>query len=87
MSCVVYASKFKPAEAGAGLRAAPVNSSNLGVNREPRKPRETITNAHDWVWLGEKRLPSPYHNSCNNLLHHRKSNFRVWFQAEFGGAK
>lgn len=54
VSCVVYASKFKPAEAGVGLRAAPVNPpSSLMINREHRKPRETITNAHDWVWLGE----------------------------------
>lgn len=56
VSCVVYASKFKPAaEAGVGLRAAPVvNPGSLGINREHRKPRETITNAHDWVWLGKK---------------------------------
>lgn len=56
MSCVVYASKFKPVEAGmgiGGLRAAPVNQNTLIIPREHRKPRETITNAHDWVWLGK----------------------------------
>lgn len=52
VSCVVYASKFKPADIGIdGMRAAPVSNNN-GILRENRKPRETTTNAHDWVWLG-----------------------------------
>lgn len=53
VSCVVYASKFKPSEVGIdGMRAAPVSSSNSVTHRENRKPRETTTNVHDWVWLG-----------------------------------
>lgn len=53
VSCVVYASKFKPAEVGIdGMRAAPVSSNNNSA-RDNRKPRETTTNAHDWVWLGK----------------------------------
>lgn len=51
VSCVVYASKFKPTDVGIdGMRAAPVSNNNS--NRDNRKPRETTTNAHDWVWLG-----------------------------------
>lgn len=49
ISCVVYASKFKPEVAAEGLHAVPVAPSAGGINR---KPRETTTNAHDWVWLG-----------------------------------
>lgn len=28
-------------------------NNSLGIIREPRKPRESTTNAHDWVWLGK----------------------------------
>lgn len=50
VSCMVYASKFKPVEPGThGLSAAPIIT---GSQRE-RKPRESTTNAHDWVWLGK----------------------------------
>ncbi|KAK4874990.1 hypothetical protein RN001_011412 [Aquatica leii] len=57
VSCMVYASKFKPVEPGThGLTAAPIA---LNPQRD-RKPRETITNAHDWVWLGRATLE---HNS------------------------
>nr|XP_015840223.1 PREDICTED: transmembrane protein 132B [Tribolium castaneum] len=62
VSCVVYASKFK-AEEGAiapGERAAPVAPGSLVVHR---KPRETTTNAHDWVWLGRATLDSSNRNS------------------------
>uniref|UniRef100_A0A1Y1MMI2 Transmembrane protein 132E n=1 Tax=Photinus pyralis TaxID=7054 RepID=A0A1Y1MMI2_PHOPY len=53
VSCMVYASKFKPVEPGThGLTAAPVA---LNPQKE-RKPRETTTNAHDWVWLGRATL-------------------------------
>jgi transmembrane protein 132 len=65
VSCVVYASKFK-AEEGAiapGVRAAPVNPGSLVIHRENRKPRETTTNAHDWVWLGRATLDSSNRNS------------------------
>lgn len=55
VSCVVYASKFKPVDVGIeGMRAAPVSmGGNISIQRETRKPRETTTNAHDWVWLGK----------------------------------
>lgn len=47
---MVYASKFKPIEAGThGLTAAPISSS------QRERKRETTTNAHDWVWLGRNK--------------------------------
>lgn len=61
---MVYASKFKPIEAGvtAGVRASPINPASLVLHRE-RKPRESTTNAHDWVWLGRATLDSSNRNS------------------------
>ena len=56
---MVYASKFKPIEASgvtAGLHASPVNPTSLVIHREPRKPRESTQNAHDWVWLGRATM-------------------------------
>lgn len=53
-------------EAGvtAGLHASPVNPSNLVIHREPRKPRESTQNAHDWVWLGRATIdPASNRNS------------------------
>ncbi|XP_076240037.1 transmembrane protein 132C dtn isoform X2 [Calliopsis andreniformis] len=65
VSCVVYASKFKPQPPDSPLaRAAlPVLSgaararaaaNQLASGRRP--PRESTTNAHDWVWLGRATL-------------------------------
>lgn len=61
VSCVVYASKFKPQPPDSPLAgsALPVLSgaararaaaNQLASGRRP--PRESTTNAHDWVWLG-----------------------------------
>ncbi|XP_074036217.1 transmembrane protein 132C dtn isoform X2 [Leptinotarsa decemlineata] len=68
VSCVVYASKFKPIEAGvtAGIRPSPVNPTSLVIHREPRKPRESTTNAHDWVWLGRATIDPSIRNSTVN---------------------
>ncbi|XP_049823614.1 transmembrane protein 132E isoform X2 [Aethina tumida] len=65
ISCVVYASKFKNIEPGvtAGVRASPVNPGSLSYAKETRKPRETTTNAHDWVWLGRATMESSNRNS------------------------
>ncbi|KAJ2952848.1 hypothetical protein O0L34_g7213 [Tuta absoluta] len=70
VSCVVYASRLKPAgvEGGAGgtravpgvaegsrLQVAGLVGTTLGLARE--KPnRESTTNAHDWVWLGRATI-------------------------------
>ncbi|XP_011873522.1 PREDICTED: transmembrane protein 132D [Vollenhovia emeryi] len=66
VSCVVYASKFKPQPpdspltgaavpvlSGAGARARAA-ANQLASGRRP--PRESTTNAHDWVWLGRATL-------------------------------
>lgn len=65
VSCVVYASKFKPQSSDSPLTggALPVLSgaararaaaNQLASGRRP--PRESTTNAHDWVWLGRATL-------------------------------
>lgn len=67
VSCVVYASKFKPqtsacpdtmpepiAMSAAGKSIVSGNSAGLMMNR--RQPQEPTTNAHDWVWLGRATL-------------------------------
>jgi transmembrane protein 132 len=66
VSCVVYASKFKPQPpdspltgaavpvlSGAGARARAA-ANQLASGKRP--PRESTTNAHDWVWLGRATL-------------------------------
>ena len=80
VSCVVYASKFKPqaiessdhnlsggsiglqslgaavskVTGGSGIGSIGLGSSgNLGGRKQPR---ESTTNAHDWVWLGRATL-------------------------------
>ncbi|XP_046420331.1 transmembrane protein 132E isoform X1 [Neodiprion virginianus] len=59
VSCVVYASKFKPQPPDYPLPTIPVlgaaraAASQLAPNR---RPRESTTNAHDWVWLGRATL-------------------------------
>jgi len=60
ISCVVYASKFRPVtidmvSEDAGVRKEPT-SGGLGIMRESRRPRESTTNAHDWVWLGRATM-------------------------------
>lgn len=63
ISCVVYTSKFKPQQSdtpminlpviGASIRARATAAGQIGGNR---RPRESTTNAHDWVWLGRATL-------------------------------
>lgn len=60
ISCVVYASKFRPVTVDMvsedmGLRKDQSNGG-LGVLRDSRRPRESTTNAHDWVWLGRATM-------------------------------
>ena len=67
ISCVVYASKFRPI-------TVEVVSEDMGINkdpseeakeiwREPRRSREPTTNARDWVWLGRSTMDQP-------IIHH-----------------
>lgn len=60
ISCVVYASKFRPVtidmvseEMG---HHKDQSSGGLGILRESRRPRESTTNVHDWVWLGRATM-------------------------------
>lgn len=60
ISCVVYASKFRPVTVDMvsedmGIRKDPANGG-LGMLRDARRPRESTTNAHDWVWLGRATM-------------------------------
>ena len=60
VSCVVYASKFKSQPSESALPSIPMigaaraAASQLAANN--RKPRESTTKAHDWVWLGRATL-------------------------------
>uniref|UniRef100_A0A1B0FGG5 Transmembrane protein 132E n=1 Tax=Glossina morsitans morsitans TaxID=37546 RepID=A0A1B0FGG5_GLOMM len=59
ISCVVYASKFKPANVDSGLDRGKIVKGSLNGNdflQEPRFIKETTTNAHDWVWLGRSTM-------------------------------
>lgn len=62
ISCVVYASKFRPAMIESGLD--PLGGSGKGNGngngnasgfRDVRL-KESTTNAHDWVWLGRSTI-------------------------------
>ncbi|XP_060663139.1 transmembrane protein 132C [Drosophila nasuta] len=65
ISCVVYASKFRPAMIESGLdplsSGGKGNASNNGAAgggggfRDVRL-KESTTNAHDWVWLGRSTI-------------------------------
>lgn len=77
VSCVVYASKFKTIDGGivTGIRPSPVSPSSLVIHREPRKPRESTTNAHDWVWLGRATLDSTNRNST--AINNNSNDMRI----------
>lgn len=72
VSCVVYASKFRP---------VPIDAINgeiqerdvlgLGLLREPKKTRESTTNAHDWVWLGRNTVD-------RSSMGHELVNGNIW---------
>lgn len=59
ISCVVYASKFRPAMIESGLDPLSAGKSNgsggSGGFRDVRL-KESTTNAHDWVWLGRSTI-------------------------------
>lgn len=61
ISCVVYASKYRPVtidmvSEDMGLRKDQSSGGGLGILRDSRRPRESTTNAHDWVWLGRATM-------------------------------
>ncbi|KAK9878658.1 hypothetical protein WA026_023108 [Henosepilachna vigintioctopunctata] len=66
ISCVVYASKYKNLDRALtqGVLAHPVvPQSSLHSQKDYRAKRETVTNAHDWVWLGRSTADSSNRNS------------------------
>lgn len=60
ISCVVYASKFKPHPSDSPMPSLPmlgaVRARAASQLASGRRPRESTTNAHDWVWLGRATL-------------------------------
>lgn len=63
ISCVVYASKYKQLDQSVvqGITASPVSPG--GLQKDYHRKRETVTNAHDWVWLGRSTVDSSNRNS------------------------
>ncbi|CAH2074200.1 unnamed protein product, partial [Iphiclides podalirius] len=70
VSCVVYASRLKPASADGGvvggrsmpavaeggrIQVAGLVGTTLGLSRD-KPSSESTTNAHDWVWLGRATI-------------------------------
>jgi transmembrane protein 132 len=71
ISCVVYASKFRPVTVDMvsedmGLRKDQSNGG-LGMLRDSRRPRESTTNAHDWVWLGRATMDRSMTSQVNEV--------------------
>ena len=58
ISCVVYASKFRPVtiDMVSEEMGIPKEPSSTVMLRDSRRPRESTTNAHDWVWLGRATM-------------------------------
>lgn len=56
ISCVVYASKFRPITIESGLDPRDNEGNNAGLLKDSKRPKETTTNAHDWVWLGRSTM-------------------------------
>ncbi|XP_054726955.1 transmembrane protein 132C isoform X3 [Anastrepha obliqua] len=54
ISCVVYASKFRPRTIETELTKA-IIAPNI-LTKELRFPKESTTNVHDWVWLGRSTM-------------------------------
>lgn len=89
-SCVVYASKFKPSAAeldrknGNNGDSSIIGPNSLKIMREPRRVRESTTNAHDWVWLGRSTMDRSSmvanENINGNVL---DNNHTGWFSFRF----
>ncbi|XP_065366340.1 transmembrane protein 132B [Calliphora vicina] len=59
ISCVVYASKFKPSHIDCGLDPSDISKKQLSGDlliRDSKFLKEPTTNAHDWVWLGRSTM-------------------------------
>ncbi|XP_001963408.3 transmembrane protein 132D [Drosophila ananassae] len=84
ISCVVYASKFRPAMIESGLDPLSVGKGNgsggsggSGGFRDVRL-KESTTNAHDWVWLGRSTIDrQSMVAESNTHLNARDSRMRI----------
>ncbi|XP_017089705.2 transmembrane protein 132E isoform X1 [Drosophila bipectinata] len=83
ISCVVYASKFRPAMIESGLDPLSVGKGNGGAGggsggfRDVRL-KESTTNAHDWVWLGRSTIDrQSMVAESNTHLNARDSRMRI----------
>ncbi|EDX00985.2 transmembrane protein 132E isoform X1 [Drosophila yakuba] len=81
ISCVVYASKFRPAMIESGLDPLSSGKSNSsggsGGFRDVRL-KESTTNAHDWVWLGRSTIDrQSIVAETNTHLNPRDSRMRI----------
>ncbi|XP_030381669.1 transmembrane protein 132E [Scaptodrosophila lebanonensis] len=56
ISCVVYASKFRPAMIESGLDPLDAGKGGNGGAFRDARVKESTTNAHDWVWLGRSTI-------------------------------
>lgn len=63
ISCVVYASKFRPISIESGLDPRENETNSSGILRDIKRQKEATSNAHDWVWLGRSTMDR---NSINH---------------------
>ncbi|XP_039958277.1 transmembrane protein 132C isoform X2 [Bactrocera tryoni] len=59
ISCVVYASKFRPRVLDTGNGPLELSKAIISPNilsKDLRFPKESTTNVHDWVWLGRSTM-------------------------------
>ncbi|XP_075156682.1 transmembrane protein 132C dtn isoform X3 [Haematobia irritans] len=84
ISCVVYASKFKPVHIGSDLDSGDISKGSMvviDINREARFLSETTTNAHDWVWLGRSTMDRSsmltFSSQGQNFINPRDSRIRI----------
>nr|XP_036226757.1 transmembrane protein 132C isoform X2 [Bactrocera oleae] len=56
ISCVVYASKFRPRALDTGNDPLELSKAPNILSKDLRFPKESTTNVHDWVWLGRSTM-------------------------------
>ncbi|XP_057654487.1 transmembrane protein 132E isoform X1 [Diorhabda carinulata] len=69
VSCVVYASKFKPINPNISPGIHTTSTNFIIQHESNQKSKESTTNAHDWVWLGRATIepPSQYVNNTTDM--------------------
>ncbi|CAG9860128.1 unnamed protein product [Phyllotreta striolata] len=66
ISCVVYASKYKPvANVQESVHTNPAPPIGFRLIHDFQKPQEYTTNVHDWVWLGRAPISPPNERPAN----------------------